>query len=262
MSRHGSATLDPDGLAAPGARDAKTSAGPAVSRGPGRRAARKKKGLLRRTGVVGPAIGVAVVLVASVTAVAYEMSPAGSGGASVSQFLGSLPSSGAISALEAERQNIIAMDVAAKAMNVVSKPAEVNPAEVVAARQQSESSSSSSSSGSSSSSDDAPAAPAPDPGSAQAIAYSLLPSYGFNQTTQYSCLVSLWNAESGWRWDAENASGAYGIPQALPGSKMASAGSDWQTNPETQIKWGLGYISDVYGTPCAAWDHEEADGWY
>src|SRR5580698_3493300 len=55
---------------------------------------------------------------------------------------------------------------------------------------------------------------------------------------------------------------AFGIPQALPGSKMASAGPDWQTNPTTQIKWGLGYIKSVYGTPCGAWSHEEADGWY
>ena len=53
--------------------------------------------------------------------------------------------------------------------------------------------------------------------------------------------------------DAENASGAYGIPQALPGSKMASAGADWQTNPATQIKWGLGYIKAIYGDPCKAW---------
>ena len=101
----------------------------------------------------------------------------------------------------------------------------------------------------------------PDPSSAQGIAYGLLPSYGFS-TDQDGCLNDLWNAESGWRWNAENASGAYGIPQALPGSKMASAGPDWQTNPTTQIKWGLGYIKSTYGTPCNAWAHEEADGWY
>ena len=68
--------------------------------------------------------------------------------------------------------------------------------------------------------------------------------------------------ESGWRYNAENASGAYGIPQALPGSKMASAGPDWQTNPTTQIKWGLGYIKGRYGSPCQAWAAWQAQGWY
>jgi hypothetical protein len=56
--------------------------------------------------------------------------------------------------------------------------------------------------------------------------------------------------------------GAYGIPQAMPGDKMASAGSDWQTDAATQIRWGLEYIKDTYGSPCGAWDHEEATGWY
>ena len=89
----------------------------------------------------------------------------------------------------------------------------------------------------------------------------MLASFGFS-TSQWGCLDDLWNQESGWRYNAENASGAYGIPQALPGSKMASAGADWQTDPTTQIKWGLGYIKGQYGTPCEAWDHEVADGWY
>jgi hypothetical protein len=104
-------------------------------------------------------------------------------------------------------------------------------------------------------------APAPNPGTAQSIAYNMLASFGFSKS-QFGCLDNLWNAESGWRWNAENASGAYGIPQSLPGSKMASAGADWQTNPATQIKWGLGYIKGIYGTPCGAWAHEQADGWY
>jgi hypothetical protein len=73
----------------------------------------------------------------------------------------------------------------------------------------------------------------------------------------------LWNKESGWRVNAYNSgSGAYGIPQALPGSKMASAGADWQTNAATQIKWGLGYIKGRYGTPCGAWGHSQSVGWY
>ena len=70
------------------------------------------------------------------------------------------------------------------------------------------------------------------------------------------------HSQSLLRKRASNPSGAYGIPQALPGSKMASAGPDWQSNPATQIRWGLGYIKGLYGSPCGAWAHEEADGWY
>lgn len=79
---------------------------------------------------------------------------------------------------------------------------------------------------------------------------------------EFSCLERLWAKESGWRWSASNSSGAYGIPQSLPGSKMSSAGSDWQTNPVTQIKWGLQYIANTYGTPCSAWSHSQASNWY
>ena len=80
---------------------------------------------------------------------------------------------------------------------------------------------------------------------------------------QFSCLDNLWTKESGWRWNASNgSSGAYGIPQSLPGSKMSSAGSDWATNPVTQIKWGLGYIAGRYGTPCGAWSQSQAVNWY
>jgi hypothetical protein len=99
-------------------------------------------------------------------------------------------------------------------------------------------------------------------GSPQQIAMAMLGSYGWS-SSQFSCLDSLWNQESGWNAGAANpSSGAYGIPQALPGSKMASAGSDWQTSAATQIRWGLGYIQGTYGSPCGAWAHEEADGWY
>lgn len=86
--------------------------------------------------------------------------------------------------------------------------------------------------------------------------------YGWGDD-QFSCLNSLWTKESGWNYQAYNASGgATGIPQALPGSKMASAGSDWQTNAATQIAWGLEYISSVYGAPCSAWGHSQASNWY
>jgi hypothetical protein len=80
---------------------------------------------------------------------------------------------------------------------------------------------------------------------------------------QFGCLELLWNRESGWNHLAQNpSSGAYGIPQALPGSKMASAGSDWQTNPYTQVRWGVSYIKSRYGTPCNAWAHSQQVGWY
>lgn len=81
--------------------------------------------------------------------------------------------------------------------------------------------------------------------------------------SQWPALNSLWTKESGWRTTARNpSSGAYGIPQSLPASKMASAGSDWRTNPATQIKWGLGYISQRYGNPIAAWRHSQRTNWY
>lgn len=109
-----------------------------------------------------------------------------------------------------------------------------------------------------------PSTPAPpsNPSEAQAIARDLMASqYGWGDD-QFGCLVALWNYESGWNVYASNPSGAYGIPQALPGSKMATAGADWQTSARTQIIWGLGYIAGRYSTPCGAWGHVEANGWY
>jgi hypothetical protein len=104
------------------------------------------------------------------------------------------------------------------------------------------------------------AAPVPS-GSAQQIAEAMLGSFGWS-SGQFSCLDSLWQRESGWSVTAANPDGAYGIPQALPGDKMASAGPDWQTDAATQIRWGLEYIQSLYGSPCGAWDHELATGWY
>ncbi|WP_291380332.1 G5 domain-containing protein [Demequina sp.] len=80
---------------------------------------------------------------------------------------------------------------------------------------------------------------------------------------EWACLDELWKRESGWSHTAENrSSGAYGIPQALPGSKMSTSGADWRTNPATQIKWGLGYVKGRYATPCGAWGHFTAKNWY
>lgn len=108
----------------------------------------------------------------------------------------------------------------------------------------------------------APPAITPDPGSAQAYAAGAVAARGW-PSTEFDCLVALWSKESGWRVNAYNASsGAYGIPQALPGSKMATAGADWETNAATQIEWGLGYIQGRYTTPCGAWAHSQDVGWY
>ena len=100
------------------------------------------------------------------------------------------------------------------------------------------------------------------PEDAQRIAASMVSERGWG-ADQTACLINLWNKESHWNVHAENSSsGAYGIPQSLPGSKMASAGEDWRTNPATQIKWGLGYIAGRYGDPCGAWSHSQSVNWY
>jgi len=96
----------------------------------------------------------------------------------------------------------------------------------------------------------------------QAYARERCLAYGWSES-DFNCLVKLWNRESNWRVTACNkSSGAYGIPQALPASKMASAGSDYKTNYKTQINWGLGYIKARYGSPTAAWNHSQSKGWY
>jgi hypothetical protein len=98
------------------------------------------------------------------------------------------------------------------------------------------------------------------PAQAQAIAKQLLAQRGWSN--QFSCLVQMWNHESGWNLHAQNSIGAYGIPQALPAGKMAAAGSNWQQDAATQIKWGLSYIAGRYGTPCHAWSLWQVQHWY
>ena len=210
------------------------------------------------------AFGLAVLLVAVVATAAYLMNPKGRGANSLAEAIDSLPNSGSVVLLEQERQNLIVMNAAAKTLSAATKPVMVNPSQVVASQQaaQQQQQQAAQQQQQQAAQQQAPSAPAPDPGTAQSIGYNMLPSFGFSQSTQWGCLLNLWNRESGWVYDAENASGAYGIPQALPGSKMASAGADWQTNPATQIKWGLGYISQIYGTPCGAWNFELANGYY
>lgn len=96
----------------------------------------------------------------------------------------------------------------------------------------------------------------------RAVARLLLADYGFD-ASQFGCLDSLWAGESDWDYTATNpSSGAYGIPQSLPATKMATAGDDWETNPVTQIKWGLNYIREAYGTPCSANAFKAGNGFY
>lgn len=160
-------------------------------------------------------------------------------------------SSQAVAVLEQQRQQMIVLSAASHSMHLVGAPK--------VAAQPLQGAGGTSSGGAAST---VAAAPPPDPGTAQSIAYNMLSSFGWSPGTYFSCLNNIYTRESGWRYNAENASGAYGIPQALPGDKMASAGSDWMTNPATQIKWGLGYIQERYGDPCSAWSFWEAHGYY
>jgi hypothetical protein len=103
---------------------------------------------------------------------------------------------------------------------------------------------------------------APQTGSNRSIGRKMAAAHGWTGV-QWDCLNNLWQKESGWSTRSSNSSGsAWGIPQALPGSKMKSAGSDWRTNPATQIKWGIKYIDNRYGTACKAWGHWQSHNWY
>ena len=200
------------------------------------------------------------------------MGPSVSGASGAAEAIEAIPNSKTVALLEEERQQMIVMSAASRTLTVVAQPKLASPATAASTAQASSAATSTGGTAATSTGGTAgtagatagntppPVAP-PDPGTAQSIAYNMLASFGFS-TSQFSCLQDLWNRESGWSYDAENPSGAYGIPQALPGSKMATAGADWQTNPATQIKWGLGYIRDVYGTPCAAWNFELANNYY
>jgi hypothetical protein len=178
--------------------------------------------------------------------------------ADVSGLRGSLDAAIAVKAAEeaaAQAQREAEAAAAAAAAEAAAAAAAAEAAAAAAAAEESESSSSSSSS-------PVFAGPGTSAGEAQAIARSMMGGYGWGDD-QFGCLVSLWDRESGWNSQAYNeSSGAFGIPQALPGSKMASAGDDWQTNAATQIAWGLGYIAGRYGSPCGAWSHSESVGWY
>ncbi|HYZ56183.1 MAG TPA: lytic transglycosylase domain-containing protein [Streptosporangiaceae bacterium] len=237
----------------------------------GARSSRRKGSFLRRNGVILPVAVVAAIAVAAVSVAAWVMGPSASGASGAAAAMEAIPNSHTVALLEQERQQMIAMSEASRTLTVVARPKLTSPQSAASSSSGGSSSGGSSSSGTSSSGGTSGSsagttvpvvvAAAPAPGTAKSIAYSMMSSFGF-PTSEFGCLDALWTRESGWIYDAENASGAYGIPQSLPGSKMASAGADWQTNPSTQIKWGLGYIQQVYGNPCAAWNFELANGYY
>jgi hypothetical protein len=228
----------------------------------GTRTNRRKRGLIRRVGIVFPVAVIAALAVIGVAVGAAVFSP-GSGAFNVAQAVEAVPGSHTMALLEAERSQLIAMTTAARTVTVVASAKLASPTQVAAADP-------ASNTGATAGVGDGTGgggvvyvtSTPPDPNTAQSTAYNMLSSFGFSPSTYFGCLVDIWNRESGWSYDAENASGAYGIPQALPGSKMASAGADWQTDPATQIRWGLGYIKAIYGNPCSAWAFEEANGYY
>jgi hypothetical protein len=225
----------------------------------GGRSAKKKRGLFRRSGIALPAAGLALLLVVVVWGAAKVMNPQGTGASSLFESIDGLGHSGSVALLVQERQTLIEMTAAAKTLTLAAKPAMTDPQQILAAQDSSTSSSSVTTGGTGV----ATTAPPSDPTAAQATAKAMLASFGFSATTQWPCLYDLWERESTWNVYAENpVSGAYGIPQSLPGDKMASAGADWQTDATTQIRWGLGYIKTVYGTPCGAWQNEVNYGYY
>jgi hypothetical protein len=249
-----------------GTRSASTDLVPASTRSSaagtgsfGARSARKKRGLFRRTGIALPAAGLALLLVVVVWGAAKVMNPQGTGASSLFQAIDGLGHSGSVALIEQERQTLIEMTAADKTLSVAAKPTMTDPEQILEAQNSNTASSSQTTGGTGVTT----TAPPADPTAAEATGQAMLASFGFDTATQWPCLYDLWERESGWNVYAENgASGAYGIPQALPGDKMASAGADWQTDAATQISWGLGYIKSVYGTPCGAWDNEEAYGYY
>jgi hypothetical protein len=227
----------------------------------GARSARKKRGFLRRTHIAYPAGFLALVLVVAVWGAVKVIDPQGTGAGSLFQSIDGLGNSGSVVLLEQERQTLIEMTAASKTLSTASKPAMTDPDQLIA--EENAATSDSDENDETGGIGVATTAPPSDPSAAQATAKAMLASFGFSESTQWPCLYDLWEQESTWNVYAENAeSGAYGIPQSLPGSKMASAGADWQTDAATQITWGLGYIKDVYGTPCAAWQNEVSYGSY
>ena len=232
--------------------DGRTTLSQHRRRSPGRRRA------ARRSGFLLPVAATAVALIAGTTVAGYLVVRADHTNVGAAFAAAALPGSRAMTVMEQARQQMIVMNTATHTMHQVGAPKLASTASATAAT----TGSTGGSTGGGTAGGTTVNVPPPNPGTAQSIAYNMMSSFGFDPKTQFGCLDNIYTRESGWRYNAENASGAYGIPQALPGSKMASAGADWQTNPATQIKWGLGYIKSIYGTPCNAWSFWQGHGYY
>ena len=230
--------------------DGRTALSQHRRRSPGRRRA------ARRSGFLLPVAVTAIALITGTTVAGYLIVRADHSNVGAAFAAAALPGSRAMTVLEQARQQMIVMDSASRSMHLVGAPKLASTASATAAT------SASTTGGAAGGGGTTVNLPPPNPGTAQSIAYNMMPSFGFDPKSQFGCLDNMWTRESGWRYNAYNASGAYGIPQALPGSKMASSGADWQTNPATQINWGLGYIKSVYGTPCNAWAFWQSNGYY
>ena len=199
----------------------------------------------------------AIALITGTTVTGYLVVQSDRSNVGAAFAAAALPGSRAMTVLEDARQQMIVMNSASHTVHIVGAPKLASTASATAATS-APTSAAASGTGAAATVN----VPAPNPGTAQSTGYNMMSSFGFDPKTQFGCLDAIWTRESGWRYNAENASGAYGIPQALPGSKMASAGADWQTNPATQISWGLGYIKSTYGSPCNAWSFWQAHGYY
>ena len=231
--------------------DGRTALSQHRRRSPGRRRT------ARRSGFLFPVAMTAIALITGTTVAGYLVVRADHSDVGAAFAAAALPGSHAMNVLMEARQQMIVMNTASHTMHIVGAPKLASTASATAAT-----SANTGTSGGSAGGGATVNFPPPNPGTAQSIAYNMMPSFGFDPKTQFGCLDNIWSRESGWRYNAQNASGAYGIPQALPGSKMASSGADWQTNPATQINWGLGYIKSTYGTPCNAWAFWQANGYY
>jgi hypothetical protein len=232
-----------------------------------RRAHAKRRGRRRISFLLVTTLTALVAIAAGLT-VEIVRTSSGGGTDPTAAALATIPDSHAAALLEQQRQQLILEDSAAKTLSLVGKPKlATRPLQSSGTPGSSSNPSSSTGGGPTTAVSSGPPPPPPTPGSNQSIAFNMMGSFGFSTSTQFSgCLVPLWNQESGWNQFAENASGAYGIPQALPFNKMpqaawpASAGGS--SSPSAQIGWGLGYIKSTYGTPCNAWGHEQSFGWY
>jgi hypothetical protein len=220
-------------------------------RGQGARRASRKTGVVVSLSAGAAALIAVLALAAYFVGVRPDSDATGAAAAVIS-----VPTSHTVAMLERQREQLIEMSVASKSLKIVGKPRLASRRAISLQPVNGP--------GSSPVRGPSPVgvASAPDPGTAESTAWHMMSAYGWNPQTYFSCLNDIWTRESGWRYNAENPSGAYGIPQALPGSKMASAGADWQTDPATQIRWGLSYIQGTYGDPCSAWAFWQAHDYY